>query len=315
MKKVYTTKVLLVVILVACGGIFMLQSCNGKDETKKKGTPLATVNGKIITMEEVMDEWSEYSPKARAPFDSIKGQKRFLDNFIVLELLYQEGLRMELEKDEYIQRTLERKRRKLVAEAVYSRNIGPAEIMRYYQENFIRIGQIFIEAKEDWSDAKKKKARKKADKVLAEIKRGMKFEDAAKKYSEDGTAEMGGDVGYISRDAPAMQELIDSAFNLKDAGDLSSVINSPMGYHILIISEKRGDLNPSGLTSSLSRFISEKLKEQNYNAFISQLAAAAKIDIHEDVFARLIQPYRIRMMQSATPLATKEKILTPPPPR
>ena len=50
------------------------------------------------------------------------------------------------------------------------------------------------------TDAEVEEIRQKADDVLKQAKKGAKFEDLAKKYSEDpGTKDKGGDLGWITQ--------------------------------------------------------------------------------------------------------------------
>jgi parvulin-like peptidyl-prolyl isomerase len=76
-------------------------------------------------------------------------------------------------------------------------------------------------------------AQKLAAKVLEEAKKpGADFAALAKKYSEDGSAERGGDLGSVGRGmfAPAYE---DAAFALKQARDLTAVVETDFGFHII----------------------------------------------------------------------------------
>ena len=67
--------------------------------------------------------------------------------------------------------------------------------------------------------------------MLAEIKKGTKFSEAATKYSDGPTAQQGGDLGLFKR-GTLSKELEDVTFNMK-AGDTSDVIRTKQGFVIL----------------------------------------------------------------------------------
>lgn len=76
-----------------------------------------------------------------------------------------------------------------------------------------------------------------AEKILDEIKKGANFEEMAKKYGEDSTAEKGGDLGWFAK-GDMVPQFEAAAFAL-DKGQLSQeVVESPFGYHIIRVEDK-----------------------------------------------------------------------------
>jgi peptidyl-prolyl cis-trans isomerase SurA len=78
-------------------------------------------------------------------------------------------------------------------------------------------------------------AEAKANALLAEIRKGAKFENVAQKSSSGSTAAQGGDLGYFKRGTLA-KELEDKTFAMK-AGDVSDVIRTKQGFVILQVVE------------------------------------------------------------------------------
>ena len=82
------------------------------------------------------------------------------------------------------------------------------------------------------------------DKLLAlraRILKGEKFSTLAVLYSEDpGSAAKGGELGLFSRGSMA-PEFESAAFNLKNKNDISEVIKTKFGYHLLQLIERKGD--------------------------------------------------------------------------
>lgn len=80
---------------------------------------------------------------------------------------------------------------------------------------------------------------KKALAVLDSIKQGASFEEMAKKYSDHVSGKTGGDLPLVKR-GTLVREYEEAAFAL-EAGQISNVIESPLGYHIIKLVERRGE--------------------------------------------------------------------------
>lgn len=90
------------------------------------------------------------------------------------------------------------------------------------------------------SEKLKKKFYEKAVALLDSIKDGKDFAELAKKYSDDpGSAAQGGDLGFVKKGV-FYPEFEEAAFKL-NTGQISGVIESPIGYHIIQMLEKRGE--------------------------------------------------------------------------
>lgn len=82
--------------------------------------------------------------------------------------------------------------------------------------------------------------RQRAEEALAAVQNGDRsFEDVAKEYSEDTTASLGGDLGYFGR-GQMVQAFEDAAFAL-NAGEVSGIVESEFGFHIIKVEEKITD--------------------------------------------------------------------------
>ena len=86
------------------------------------------------------------------------------------------------------------------------------------------------------SDAEKKALQAKAEDLLKQLKNGADFAELAKKNSQDGSADQGGDLGWFVRNQ-MVPEFDTVAFQLKPK-ELSGVVTSQFGYHIIQVLEK-----------------------------------------------------------------------------
>ncbi len=103
---------------------------------------------------------------------------------------------------------------------------------KFQEPEAVRASHIMIRTPDATDEAQKKKAKAEATAVLAELKKGGDFAALAKQHSQDaGSAANGGDMGFVPRGqtAPVFEQ---AAFALKP-GQMSGVVESPFGYHII----------------------------------------------------------------------------------
>jgi peptidyl-prolyl cis-trans isomerase C len=113
----------------------------------------------------------------------------------------------------------------------------------------------------------------KAHRVLGRLQAGENFAALAQQESEDqSTAPNGGDLGWFPRDIPLMPPaVVEAAFGLKP-GDISGVVHSEMGYHILKVEAREAirPLAPDMLLYMRQRAFEQWLAEQSAKADIKR---------------------------------------------
>ncbi len=144
-------------------------------------------------------------------------------------------------------------REQLLAREMTSRitkdlTVTPAEIRRFYNKiptdslpfysSDVEVAQIVRVAKV--SNAQKEEAKRKLNELRERVLKGENFNELATKNSEDPSAQYnGGDMGYVGRGAMVPQfEAV--AFKLK-LGEISQPFESPFGFHILQLIDRRGN--------------------------------------------------------------------------
>jgi peptidyl-prolyl cis-trans isomerase D len=127
-------------------------------------------------------------------------------------------------------------------------NVTEADLKAYYEQNVSRWTQaeerrarhILVKAEKELPAAEREKAKAKAEKLLAEVRaKPASFAALAKAESDDsGSAAQGGDLGFFGRGS-MVKPFEDAVFAMKP-GEISPVIETDFGYHIIQLSELRG---------------------------------------------------------------------------
>jgi len=120
--------------------------------------------------------------------------------------------------------------------------VPPAEIERYYNDNIDQfstpeqVQASHILFKTEGKNAEE--VRTAAEAVLEKARGGADFAALAREYSEDeGSAENGGDLGFFGRGA-MVPEFEQAAFTM-DVGQISNLIQTQYGFHIIKVTDKR----------------------------------------------------------------------------
>ncbi|PIF77955.1 peptidyl-prolyl cis-trans isomerase D [Variovorax sp. 54] len=138
---------------------------------------------------------------------------------------------------EYLVLDLEAAKKNIVA--------NEADLKTYYEQNTARFGtkeerrasHILITAPASMSSGDRAKAKAKAEQLLADVKKAPNtFADVARKNSQDpGSAEKGGDLDFVTRGA-MVKPFEDAMFALKK-GDISDLVETEFGYHIIQLTD------------------------------------------------------------------------------
>lgn len=137
----------------------------------------------------------------------------------------------------------------LDAAALQSTITVPADDLRkYYEENRARFtkaeerqaSHILIKADKAAPADQRAAAKAQAEKILAEVRKSPdQFAALARKHSQDpGSAAQGGDLGFFGRSA-MVKPFEDAAYAMKP-GEISNVVETDFGYHIIRLAGTRG---------------------------------------------------------------------------
>lgn len=124
------------------------------------------------------------------------------------------------------------------------------------------LGHIMINLPESATPAMRDQAQKKAETILQKLKDGEDFSQIAVRYSQGSKALQGGDLGWLSWDQ--IPTFFTQTVRGLEPGQLSGLIRSPVGYHIIKLLGKRNKDSQLIEQYHLYRFIllSENAKQQ-----------------------------------------------------
>lgn len=168
------------------------------------------------------------------------------------------------------------------------------DLRTYYKENVDRMAgkeerrasHILITASKDAPAADREKAQARAVELLAQARKSPgSFAELAKKNSQDpGSATQGGDLGFFARGA-MVKPFEDAAYAL-NKGEISEVVESDFGYHIIQLTDIKAPRKPS--FEELRASMEADLKQQQAQRKFAEVAETFANTVYEQ--ADSLQP-------------------------
>jgi peptidyl-prolyl cis-trans isomerase C len=145
----------------------------------------------------------------------------------------------------------------------------------------IHIRHILIKVAKDATPEDKKQARAKIDDLLAKLKAGGDFAKLAEESSDDpGSKPRGGDLSWVSR-GQMVKPFEDAAFALKQPNDLSPVVESQFGFHVIqLIEHQNAGMVPfDEVKDKIAGFLKQQQQKEKFFGHIKVLKDKAKVEI------------------------------------
>lgn len=152
--------------------------------------------------------------------------------------------------------------------------------MKVYEEKVIGpyILQSKLAEKFDTDVALREETMVRAQKVLDEIKAGANFEEMAKKYSEDATAENGGDLGWFGK-GDMVPQFEEAAFAGKEGEVIPELVETSFGYHIIRVDGKRTEKGVEQVSArhiifmfpSLEKSLNQAIKDAKIHIYLKNI--------------------------------------------
>ena len=278
--------------------------------TPDEQRPVAVVNGEVITSGQLDRLYDGIGALMREQYAKNGGKAAFLDNYIRKRLVIQEALKAGYDKRPDVQADLEAAKEsalfdRYVRDVVATTIVTDAEIAKYYKDHpddfstpeQVKVRHIVIGPRSQ----SREEALEQVQKVLAGLHaqneaikfsepaatqmRVHNFAEMARKYSQDPSAESGGDLGWLSRGQldPTFEE---AAFQMQK-GKLSGVIQTNFGYHIIFVEDRKaaGTEPFDQAKESIREFLMNQHTADVMNAvskLTNELRANGKIALHPE---------------------------------
>jgi len=287
-------------------------------QTKPSHKPAAMVNGEPIMIEEI-DAVLKHEPASPNPPTEIQRRQMQLEalSLIIDDRLVQQFLRKngpaippaevhkkiaELESSLKIQgRTvndflkengltmvqLQADTLKMLQWAAFVRQqIQDAELRRYYEENKDYFDQIKVRASHivfripaSATPAEVQASRARLEKLHQEILTGkIDFAEAARKFSQCPSSQDGGNIGYFFRKYTVQEPIAKAAFAMK-VGEISDVIQSDYGLHLIKVTDRKAN-GPASDYEKIREEVRESCAMEMMNNLVAQQRKVAKIEIN-----------------------------------
>src|SRR5208282_6324107 len=156
-------------------------------------------------------------------------------------------------------------------QAYYKQNLD-----QYRVQNRVHVQHILFKTTGK-TDAEVVEIRKKAEEVLAKVKKGGNFEELAKQYSQDdSTKAKGGDLGWVIQ-GQTVPEFEQVAFSLKK-GETSDLVKSMFGFHIIKLVDREDARTKSleEVRASIVPVIAGQTAEQKAGEIADRMATAVR---------------------------------------
>ena len=127
-------------------------------------------------------------------------------------------------------------------------------------------------------------AKQKMDSLKERLDNGGKFEELARQYSEDGSANSGGSLGWVNPGDTVPQ--FEQAMNNLALNEISEPIRSPFGWHIIQVLERRKqDMTKQAARIKAQKEIHQRKAEEAYQDWLHELRDRAFVELRlEDEF-------------------------------
>lgn len=240
---------------------------------------IAIVDGREITESHLVSLVQSLGQNA-ARFAGEGGRQQLVDELVTQELFYSDALANGLDKDEEFLAAAQNMYSTLLKQYALSKLLGTVKVsdeeaLAYFNDHkdtfktapTARASHILVDSKEQ------------ADAILAEIKDGLSFEEAAQKYSSCPSKERGGDLGEFGQ-GQMVPEFEQAVFNMK-ANEISEPVQSQFGYHLIKLAalNEAKDANFEDVKDKVMQFVMSMKHNEVYTNKQTELKSKYTVEM------------------------------------
>ncbi|AQX28321.1 MULTISPECIES: peptidylprolyl isomerase [unclassified Bartonella] len=246
---------------------------------------IAVIDGKNITAGQLDELALEINPNlVRIPDEQrrVTVLKAYLD----MQALAKAALKKKMDKTEAYDKRMAVMRDNILQQLYFKEmivdKIADADVKALYdkeiaalpKEDEIKARHILVKTKEE------------AEAIINRLNKGENFEEVAKKDSTDGSSAVGGDLGYFSR-GQMVKPFEEVAFNLKVNEYTKKPVESPFGWHVIKVEDRR--LKQPPVFDDVKDVLRTQLIRERYQTLITDLRSEVDVKYPDSNFAKLMQ--------------------------
>ncbi len=236
------------------------------------GGKLPTVNGKPITKTRV--DFIVKQRVAQGQPDNDQMRKAIVDNLVTQEVIAQEAERKGLGKSADVQTQLGLLRQQILVQAVFqdyvkTHPIKDDQLLAEYNKVKATRGDKEYKARHILVDKEDD-----AKQIIAQLKKGSKFEDLAKQSKDPGSKDRGGDLDW-NPPSTFVKPFSDALVKLEKGKYTETPVQTQFGWHVIQLDDVRPMQFPA--FDAVKPQLLSMLQEQEIQQLIRDLRAKAKI--------------------------------------
>ncbi|MEW6379796.1 MAG: peptidylprolyl isomerase [bacterium] len=192
-----------------------------------------------------------------------------------------DDLKNELRKNMIISKVIQQQ----ITAQTTSQQASDEDLKKYYeahkdqfkQEEMVQASHILVKVEKNADEATKKQAKEKIEGILKKARAGEDFAKLAKENSDCPSSQNGGDLGFFTR-KQMVPEFSQAAFSMK-VGEISNVVETPFGYHIIKVTNTKPAAESSFEESKarIQQYLSGKQRSDAVKNYIQSLREKADI--------------------------------------
>ena len=254
----------------------LLAACSQKgtqDATAPKSPPVAVVDGRPIDR----DLYEFYAKGiANKPSSELTPEQRdqVLDNLVRAQVIAEQAVKDGTAKEPNTAALLELQRLNVLQQAVSEkylkdRKATDQELRAEYETQVAQLPKLEYHARHILVATEQF-----AGKIVAELEKGAKFEDVAKRESMD-SKENGGDLGWFTPDR-MVKPFADAVVALKPGEYTHAPVQTQYGWHIIKLEETR-DMAPPQFDQVKQR-VEQMVQGKKFKTYVDDLMKTAKVE-------------------------------------
>ncbi|MDE2219573.1 MAG: peptidylprolyl isomerase [Gammaproteobacteria bacterium] len=264
--------------IVAIGAFVLVAACTPKGDQSAPGAaaskPVATVNGHPLTSAQFDFFVKTVTGK---PADSLTADQRaqVLDTLVRAEAVAQQAEKDGLDKQGDAPASMAMARLQILEQAsmanfLKDRKPTDAELKAEYDAQVAAMPKMQYKARHILV-----KTKEEAEAIIAELRKGAKFEKLAAEKSLDGSKTNGGDLGWFSP-ANMVKPFADAVASLKKGETTSTPVQSEFGWHVIRLDDTRQTAPPA--FDAVKDRLGQIVEAKKFKAYGDGLVKAAKVE-------------------------------------